>query len=120
MQDKILREYVRLLVETGEDEFGYLYGSYDDLYRMFIKPFVDVAEVAAGEVGKTAARLETLVKVTFEAIVSSLIPILSADYKEIFDKEKEKIDAWKISSVNPKPTNPGHCARVTFWRIETK
>lgn len=92
MQDKIIREYVRLLVETGEDEFGYLYGSYDDLYRMFIKPFVDVAEVAAGEVGKTAARLETLVKVTFEAIISSLIPILSADYKEIFDREKEKIE----------------------------
>lgn len=104
----MLRQYVRALLKEEGDHAGYTahdimqagmdmnpygmhYGSNDALYNAFIKPFVDVAQTAAGKAKEMSQRTQTLAKVAFESIATSVIPILRDDYKEIFDNEKKAI-----------------------------
>jgi len=99
----LLREYVQELLK--EDDYGGLglsdamvgpygmhYGSGEDLYKVFIKPFADVVGVAAGKTKELSEKGQTLVKVAFEAVATTLVPILRDSYQEIFAEEKEKID----------------------------
>lgn len=73
----------------GMSPYGAQYGSKDDMYKTFIKPFVDVVQTTAGKTKELSQKAQTLTKVAFEAIATSLIPILRDDYKEIFAKEKK-------------------------------
>jgi hypothetical protein len=72
--------------------YGVHYTSGDMLYKAFVKPFVDVVDVAVGKTKEMSQRVQTLAKVGFEAVATSLLPFLTSDYKEIFDKEKEELD----------------------------
>lgn len=106
--ERLLREYVRALLKEEGDHAGYTahdimmsagtmspygmhYGSSSDMYKAFIKPFVDVVQTAAGKGKELSQKTQTLVKVAFEAIATTVIPILTDDYKEIFAKEKRAI-----------------------------
>jgi len=110
----VLREYVReVLVEfeggggdggdygdlyaisAGMNPYGANFGSYGDLYNVFVKPFADVFDTAAGKVKELSQKAQTLAKVTFETVASTLIPTYAGAYKEIFAKEKEKMDKIK-------------------------
>lgn len=103
---KILREYVSQLLR--EDDYGGMmmaagdmnpYGvhiaSNDALYKTFIKPFVDVVDVAAGKTKELSQKAQTLGKIAFETIGSTIFPWLSSDYAEIFQEEKSQIDKIK-------------------------
>lgn len=103
---KILREYVKQILR--EDDYGGMmmaagdmnpYGvhiaSNNDLYKTFIKPFVDVVDVAAGKTKELSQKTQTLGKIAFETIGSTIFPWLSSDYAEIFQEEKAQIDKIK-------------------------
>lgn len=99
---KLLREYVQELL--NEDDYGDLalsdaavgpygmhYGSGQDLYNIFVKPFTDVVATAAGGAKELSQRGQTLLKTAFEATATSLIPFLSDSYSEIFTNEQQQI-----------------------------
>jgi hypothetical protein len=104
--EQLLREYVRVLLSEDDggvygdlaitdatmNPYGISFGSGDDLYRVFLKPFVDVVDTAQGKTKELSQKAQTLAKVAFEAIATSLVPVVSDSYKEIFAKEKEHID----------------------------
>lgn len=108
-QQQLLREYVRRVLVTEDDggygglagaaadlsPYGAHYASSSDLYKTFIKPFVDVAEVTAGKAKETSQRAQTVVKVAFETIATTLLPFLKDSYGKIFAKEKQAIDKIK-------------------------
>jgi len=108
---QLLREYVLqvLLEDEGGDmgagdygglglsdanvgPYGMHYGSGQDLYKIFVKPFTDVVQTAAGKTKETSAKAQTLLKVAFETLATTLIPVLRDDYSEIFAKEKQQVD----------------------------
>jgi len=104
---KILREYVKqILVEddyggmmdaaAGMSPYGVHYASSDALYKTFIKPFVDVVQVTAGKTKEISRSIQTVATVAFETIATTLLPFLTDDYKDIFEKEKADLD--KIQS----------------------
>jgi len=72
--------------------YGMHFADGDQLYKAFIKPFVDVVGVAAGKTKEISQRGLTLAKVAFEAVATSLLPILKDSYAEIFASEKEQLD----------------------------
>lgn len=72
--------------------YGMHYASGDQMYNIFIKPFADVIGVAVGKAKELSQRSQTLLKVAFESIATTLVPILKDSYGEIFAREKEKID----------------------------
>lgn len=101
----ILREYVRSYLLKEDDggfgfgmmgdmigPYGVHYASGGQLYNTFIKPFVDVVAVTTGKAKEMGARTLTAAKVAFEAIATTVIPWLTSDYEEIFQKEKQAID----------------------------
>jgi hypothetical protein len=109
--EKLLRAYIReLLAENdghaggdggagavmamgaGMSPYGMHYGDNDDMYKIFVKPFTDIIHTAAGKTKELSRSAQTLTKVAFEAIATSLIPVLSSEYGEIFKKEKIEMD----------------------------
>lgn len=107
--EKLLREYVReLLAEEGHggdggaadimaagmgmSPYGMHFGSSEDLYKIFVQPFTDVVQTAAGKTKELSQRAQTVVKVAFESVMTTLVPILSDSYSEIFQKEKAELD----------------------------
>lgn len=63
----------------------------DAISDAFIKPFTDVFGVAAGKTKKLSAKTQTLAKVAYETIATTIIPTLKDSYEEIFSAEDEKI-----------------------------
>jgi hypothetical protein len=105
---QLVREYVRSILSeddayggmdlssNGSDSpFGASFGSDKDLYNVFVKPFTDVVSTTAGKAKELSQRGQTLAKVAFEAIATSLIPILEDDYEDIFKKEDEALGKLK-------------------------
>lgn len=106
-QRELIREYVREVL-TEDDTAGVWsdlhshdmmmghqgtrFGSGADLFRIFIKPFIDVFDTTMGKAQELSVRAQTLAKVAFETIATTLVPVFSDSYKEIFTNEKKKLD----------------------------
>lgn len=101
--DKLLREYVRSIMLEDDGGFGFgmgdmigpygvHYASGNQLYNTFVKPFVDVFDVAKGKTKEVTAHLFAAGKVIFETVATTLLPWLTSDYEDIFAAEKESID----------------------------
>ena len=97
----LLRECIREILK--EDDYGGMdmmagmpygmhFASQDQMYQIFVKPFADVVGVVAGKTKELSTKGLTLLKVAFESLATTLIPILKDSYGEIFADEKEKID----------------------------
>ena len=107
--EKLLREYVREILKEDDggvygdlggadaamSPYGVSFGSNDELYKVFVKPFVDVVDTAAGKSKELSQRAQTLAHVAFETIATTLIPVLQDSYKEIFETEKENLEKIK-------------------------
>src|SRR5581483_8494974 len=78
--------------DATNSPWGVSFGSNDQLYNIFVRPFVDVVQTAAGKTKELSQKAQTLVRVAFETIATTLIPVLTDSYNEIFQKEKENID----------------------------
>jgi hypothetical protein len=105
----LIREYVRQVLkeddggvygdlavaDAGMNPYGVSFGSDSDLYKVFVKPFVDVVDTTMGKTKELSQKAQTLGKVAFEAVATTLIPVLRDSYKEIFAHEKEEIDKIK-------------------------
>jgi hypothetical protein len=104
---KLLREYIREVLTEDEAPYDYgsmylsdanvgpygvHFGSGKDLYHIFIEPFTDVVKTAAGKGKEISQKAQTLGKVVFETIATTLIPVLTDSYKEIFEHEQQEID----------------------------
>lgn len=70
---------------------GAHYADGDALYKVFIKPFVDVVGVAAGKTKELSQRAITTAKVAFETIMTTLLPALTDDYGKIFAEERQEL-----------------------------
>lgn len=107
MSERLLKEYVREVLREDDTAavwgdlhthdmmmhpYGARFGSANDLYKIFIKPFVDVVDTTMGKTKELSQHAQTLVKVAFETIATTLVPIFSDSYKEIFAAEKKSID----------------------------
>ena len=106
VSDKLLREYIRevlkeddggvygdlAMADAMQNPWGVSFGSGEDLFNIFVKPFTDVVQTAAGKTKELSQKGQTLVRVAFETIATTLIPVLTDSYNEIFENEKEKID----------------------------
>lgn len=66
-------------------------GSSSDLYKVFIQPFVNVVRVGLGGAKELVRRSFTLANVVFQAVMTSLIPILGDTYREVFAEEARDI-----------------------------
>lgn len=93
MDDATLRSTIRRTLRESEDEFGYAFGSPSSLYDIFVKPVADVGKVAGAEAKKTVARGAALARTAGEAIVSTLVPVLDADFDKINEKMRARIAA---------------------------
>lgn len=106
--ERLVRAYVRALLtedDGGGDytpmgimtsdaavgPYGIHFGNEDDLYKIFIKPFVDVVDTTMGKAKEVSQKTQTLVKVAFETIATTVVPILTDSYKEIFAHEQQEI-----------------------------
>lgn len=104
----LLREYVRtaLAEDFGGDlggfgdmggmgggmgGYGEIVGG-DQLYDIFVQPFVNAIGHAAGKTKELSQKGITLLKVAFETVATSLIPFLKDDYANIFAHEKKELD----------------------------
>jgi len=106
-EQTILREYVKQVLCEDEGYGGMVGASFDmspygahfasgnAIYTTFIKPFVDVKDVAMGKTKELSQKAQTLGKVAFETVGSTLLPFLYSQHEEIFKKEKEEIDKIK-------------------------
>ena len=105
----LLRECIKEIItedESGGDigggnmgdmmsPFGMHYASQEQLMKIFVNPFTDVVKTAAGNAKELSQKAQTVGRIAFESLVTTLIPIYSDSYKEIFEAEKEKIDKIK-------------------------
>lgn len=108
----LIREYVSIIKENegggdyggfGYSGFGYSGGGYygvhfatnEQMYDIFVRPFVDVFKVAAAETKKISVRAQTALTVAFETIVTSLLPIFADSYDDIFKAEHDRIKKIK-------------------------
>jgi hypothetical protein len=108
--EKLLREYVRAVIsedegggdggvygdlssaDAGMSPYGVSFGSGQDLYKVFVAPFTDVVATAAGKTKEISQKGQTLLRVAFEAVATTLVPILRDSYAEIFAKEEAALD----------------------------
>jgi len=106
---RLLREYVREALLTEDDTYavysdlahanaammpyGMNFGSGGDLYRVFVKPFVDVVDTTLGKTKEVSQRAQTATRVAFETVANTLLPWFRSDYERIFAKEKKELDA---------------------------
>jgi hypothetical protein len=74
---------------AGMSPFGMSFGSQEDFYNIFVKPFTDVWDIGKAGVKKISASTQALLRVAFEAISTSLLPWLADDYKDIFQDEEK-------------------------------
>ena len=101
-EERLLREYVKrtLTEEMGDyggpgdmsGGYGYAWGSNEDLYNTFVGPFVDVFKTTLGKTKELAVKTKTLLNVSLNTILTTLIPIYGFNYAKVFDDEKEEID----------------------------
>lgn len=92
MSRKTIETVIKNTISESEDEFGYVFGHPGSLYDIFVKPVTDAGRVAGAEAKKTLARGKHLARTAVEALVSTLVPILDADYDKIDDEAKRKIE----------------------------
>jgi hypothetical protein len=103
----LLREYVRVIIsedDGGDAAADMMAGAVDaspygmsgggngkSVFKAFAEPFTDVFKVGLGKTKELAVKTQTLAKVAFETIVTTLIPFFSDEYAKIFANEKKKI-----------------------------
>jgi hypothetical protein len=102
--ERLIREYVRQVLQEDEgygavmnaaadmNPYGMSFGSNDDLYKIFVKPFTDVIDTAAGKTKEISQKAQTVMRVAFEAVATSLIPVLKDSYGEVFKHEAEAME----------------------------
>ena len=110
LKEDVLREYVRTVLnedDGGGDAYGGFdlssnigpygisFGSSKDLYNVFVTPFTDVVKTATGKTKELSVKAQTVAKVAIEGVLSTIIPVLSADYKKIFEKEHQELEKIK-------------------------
>lgn len=103
--EKLVRQHVRQILREDDyggfdaydtnSPYGASFGSEKDLYNVFIKPFTDVVDTTVGKSKELSQKTQTMAKVAFEALATSLVPALEDDYKSIFANEKAQMDKLK-------------------------
>lgn len=88
----------RIIEYIVDDSSGYAgaVGTSSELFNTFIKPFTDVIGTAVGKTKEAMRSGVTLLQVSFETLMTTLVPFLTDSYDEIF--AKEKADLQKIRS----------------------
>jgi hypothetical protein len=100
--NRLLKEYIKQIVLEYEydgmgsyDSTGMGLGwgaSQSDLFNTFVAPFTDVVKVAVGQAKEIVRRSRTLLRVAFEAVMTTIIPFVEDSYDEIFKEEKADIE----------------------------
>ncbi|NBW09583.1 MAG: hypothetical protein EBR82_16315 [Caulobacteraceae bacterium] len=88
MTERVLRQYVR---EVLNEEL-HTYGGNEELINTFISPFTDVFKTAMGKAKEISRSAQTIVSVAIRTILTTFIPFLGEDYKEVFDAEKKDME----------------------------
>lgn len=105
LNEQLIRRHVRKIILEDDGgayggwgdagaggAYGMHYASKDQLYNIFIKPFVDVVQVGAGKAKELSIKTQTLVKTVFDVAATTILPGLSQNYSEIYEKEKNALD----------------------------
>ena len=115
-QNTVLREYIRQTIKNklNEDDMGpasmdyysagmsymepgFYTGGTDPgpLLKAFVEPFTDVFKTTVASVKKVTTDAATLLRVAFDVVLTTIIPIYTSDYQAIFDRRDEKMDKIK-------------------------
>jgi len=83
----------RIIEYIVDDTSGYAGSSASgsELFNTFIKPFTDVIGTVVGKTKEVMRSGITLLQVSFETLMTTLVPFLTDSYDEIFAKEKADI-----------------------------
>ena len=73
--------------------YGVHYTTADMMYKAFVKPFVDVKDVAAGKTKEVSQGAQTVLKTAVGALATSIIPVLNKNYSKIFADADKKMEA---------------------------
>jgi hypothetical protein len=97
--EQLIKEYVKCIL--SEEDFGGsgggVYGGYmnfgtpDDLYNTFVKPFTDVVQTTAGKTKQLSTNIQASLKVTVGSVIAAVVPFLELKTKEIFADEKQRL-----------------------------
>jgi hypothetical protein len=111
--ERLLREYVQSILledeaggntalftpgggynayDAGFSMGGAQFGGGKEMYDAFIGPFVDVFKTGVGKTKEIARKTRTLLWVSLQTILTTLIPFYGYNYADVFDKEKEDIE----------------------------
>lgn len=88
----LIREYVRLLIESDPGQDWNISIKPGRLYSTFINPFVDVFRVARAETEKLSASLQRLALTIKEAVVATAIPFVKGKYEQLRSRERVQIE----------------------------
>lgn len=87
-EDILLREYIRDVIAEDVEVTGYL--TSDELFGIG-KALMNPISTFIGKAKELAVKTRTLLTVGVKSLVSTFVPMYSAKYKEIFDREAEDI-----------------------------
>lgn len=66
------------------------------LYKAFVEPIKDIGRTIVGQAKEVGRKIVTFLQIAVEAVLSALIPLVTAEYDKIY--EKEKVDLQRIRS----------------------
>jgi hypothetical protein len=106
LQNKqLLREYIReLLTEDDGGAYGEMmdlaasspmgmeFVGRDQLMNIFVGPFITAIGHTTGKVKEISASAISVLRIAFETIATTLIPILQSDYADIFSDEQKQLE----------------------------
>jgi hypothetical protein len=101
MNRSLIRTYVRTILREDYEglgdggEQGLEFGSPSKLYKVFLEPFADVFQTAAGKGKELSQKVQTLGKTAFEAVGTTLLPTFKSNYDKIRADEKMSLDKIK-------------------------
>lgn len=106
MSERLLREYVRTLLREddgggdgdGGDYGGYGFGpalSQGGFEKIFVQPFTDVLKTGQKAVSDVSSKTQYLIGGALGSVVSSFVPFMAVDWKELQQKEQQRSEKIK-------------------------
>jgi hypothetical protein len=101
-EKRILKEFISLLSEDDNglvsagmemNPYGIQYTTGDMMYKAFIKPFVDVKDVAAGKTKEVSQGAQTVLKTVMSSMATVVLPVLNKHYDQIFADARKRMEA---------------------------
>lgn len=104
--ERLIREYVSIVLKeddgygdimsaAADNPMGMMFVSPDQLYNIFMQPFVNATKHMAGKTKELSLSAQTALKTAFQAVATSILPWLEDEYADITAQHKQQMDKIK-------------------------